>query len=220
MLIPVSQRNPISDQPLEPALDQLAPSPHRPLLELEPLDLQRLLRSEPPAFEQQPQGLLDLLQSAIGKTRQSPSARAAQLRPAASKSATKPGSGNGGDGIGAASDRDSPGTSIDDVVDIKLNGGPQAAKGLEIRPVRPHYSTVTRLTAAPRNAVVRVVFGKDGTVIKAEFVDGHTTGYADVDQPLLNAIYEWTATGEALDKLSNTNPRAGVSITFNIIMSR
>lgn len=118
---------------------------------------------------------------------------------------------------GERSDSESEATSLKDPIDIKL-GKPLAGKGLKITTVRPNWSITTRLTARPRNPVVAVRFARDGRVLKADFVKEQSTGYADVDEPLLNAIRRWRASGKELEKIPADDPRAGVSMTFRIIL--
>ncbi|MBK9189177.1 MAG: hypothetical protein IPM33_09515 [Phycisphaerales bacterium] len=140
---------------------------------------------------------------------------AAPTAPQATPAAAQPG-GNAGQ-IGLASDAESDASSIKEAIEYRL-GKPLAGKGLKIRTLRPNWSVTTRLTASPRNPVVRVVFGRDGRVLDAKFVAGQETGYPDVDAPILHAVYRWTASGEALTKLPAGDPRAGVTMTFRMIL--
>lgn len=117
---------------------------------------------------------------------------------------------------GEASDTESDASSTAGAIDYRP-GKPLAGKGLKIRTVRPNWTTTTRLTALPRNPMVRVVFARDGRVLEAEFV-GPGTGYADVDAPLLHAIRRWTASGKELERLPADQPRAGVTMTFRVIL--
>lgn len=123
-----------------------------------------------------------------------------------------------GDKPGEKDDREADASAIVDSIEV-VPGKPAAAKGLRIQTSRPQWSMTTKLTARPRNPTIRITFGPTGRVTSAEFVRGKATGYTEVDQPLLNAIYRWTARGEAIDKLNPTNPRSGVSITVNILLN-
>ncbi|NUQ66724.1 MAG: hypothetical protein HUU18_00380 [Phycisphaerales bacterium] len=140
---------------------------------------------------------------------------AAPTTPQASLATAQPGGDPGQ--IGLASDAESDASSIKEAIEYRL-GKPLAGKGLKIRTMRPNWSVTTRLTASPRNPVVRVVFGRDGRVLEAKFVAGQETGYPDVDAPILHAVYRWTASGEALTKLPAGDPRAGVTMTFRMIL--
>lgn len=97
-----------------------------------------------------------------------------------------------------------------------------AAEGLDIQTIQPRWSYTTLLTRNPRNPTVKITFGRDGAVRQAEFVsDGtrvYNSGYDDVDQPLLNAIYGWKARGKALAELSAEDPEAGVTVMITIIL--
>lgn len=117
---------------------------------------------------------------------------------------------------GEQSDRESDGASLEEPVQVRL-GRPAAAKGLEIITRRPEFSRVTRLTVYPAiNPRLRVTFNREGRVSAASFLD--PTGLAEVDSPVLHAVYRWTAKGEALTKLPKDDPKAGVTITVTILL--
>jgi hypothetical protein len=121
---------------------------------------------------------------------------------------------------GTESDKESIATSVKKAPTVRP-GQVMAGQGLEIKTRVPRWTTTTMLTHQPRNPTVRIVFGRDGAVRQAEFVrDGaiiYNTGSEDVDQPLLNAIYGWTAKGQAIRDLKPEDP--GVSILITIILS-
>ena len=120
---------------------------------------------------------------------------------------------------GFAADAEADAVAIREAIDVRMTPGRVlAAAGLRITTVRPQWSIVTRAMALPRNPVVRVVFGRGGNVLFAEFVNGQNTGDAAVDGPLLDAIYRWRAQGERLAALSPTDPRAGLTMSFRIIL--
>jgi hypothetical protein len=109
------------------------------------------------------------------------------------------------------SESESIAVSIQETLEVRP-GKPAAVEGLEITTVRPRWNVGTRLTANPRNPVVKIVFGRDGAVRDAAF-NGGGTGFSSVDEPLLDAIYSWTAKGEKLDALPD---REEASITINM----
>ena len=121
---------------------------------------------------------------------------------------------------GTPSDKESIATSIKKAPTVRP-GQVVAGQGLEIQTRAPRWTYSTMLTRRPRNPTIRITFGRDGTVKRAEFVhDGtkaHNTGYDDVDQPLLNAVYSWTAKGRALNELKPGDP--GISIIITVILS-
>ena len=114
------------------------------------------------------------------------------------------------------SEADSSPTSRIPAIDVKL-GRPAAGQGLEVITVRPRFSVTTTLTTDPQRSSIDVVFGRDGTVLKAAFVEGKTTGYKEVDGPLLDAVYRWRAKGKALlDLPPGRDPSKGLLVTFHI----
>ncbi len=97
-------------------------------------------------------------------------------------------------------------------------GHPAAGQGLDITTVTPRWSETTRLSALPRNPVVRIDFARDGHVVRAAFLPNLDSGYASVDGPLLDAIYRWRARGQALDDLPDGSD-AVVSMTVRILLN-
>ncbi len=129
-------------------------------------------------------------------------------------SGTRPGaSGRPGERTDQYADATS---TMRDVIDV-VPGRPAAAKGLKIKTTPPQWGVTTTLLRAARNPVVAITFGKSGKVIKAGFVKGQNAGSPDVDGPLLDAIHEWQAEGEAIKKLPAT-PDAGVTIFMRITL--
>ena len=106
-----------------------------------------------------------------------------------------------------------------------LLGQPLQASGdLNFKTVRPTWSLQVRNAYNPqRNPVIEIHFGPDGRVKLAEFVpqpDGtRGSGYAEVDQPLLNAVYRWTASGKAIDALDKDDEDARVSVVIRFLIS-
>jgi hypothetical protein len=123
---------------------------------------------------------------------------------------------------GLLSDAESVAAALREAIDVKP-GKVLAAKGLRIQTVRPEWAVTTRLMARPKNPVVKVTFGRSGRVIKADFVDGQGTGWTDVDGPLKDALYRWTAKGATLDEIPASpgpgDESRGVSLTFRVILS-
>jgi len=72
-------------------------------------------------------------------------------------------------------------------------------RGLRIKTIRPRFSAVTQVSAVPANPLVRVSFNREGQVISARFI--RSTGYADVDGPILASLYRWSAAGALLRTL-------------------
>ncbi|MCA9299716.1 MAG: energy transducer TonB, partial [Phycisphaerales bacterium] len=99
---------------------------------------------------------------------------------------------------GQVSDKESQATSTTPPLDYRP-GQPLAREGLEIATRRPKFSRLTKLTARARDPVVEFWFQKDGTVKKAALVV--KSGDERVDEDVLNAAYNWTASGAALADL-------------------
>lgn len=128
----------------------------------------------------------------------------------------EPGDGNAsvsGD-PGTQSDRDSDAFST--AVGEYRSGRVTAGQGLEIRPTRPKFGLLARTLAAPSPPRVEIVFGRDGAVKRATILrsSGYTT---DIDQPILNAIYEWTASGKALRDLPEV-PSAEIRLNMTVYL--
>lgn len=97
------------------------------------------------------------------------------------------------------SDRDADPVMITDApVDVRP-GQVLARPGLEIKTARPRFSVTTALTAIPRNPTVRITFAPDGSVIDASIKQ--STGYNDVDGPILTSLYRWRASGRQLAEI-------------------
>ncbi len=95
-------------------------------------------------------------------------------------------------------------------------GQPLTSKGLEIRTVRPRFTYYTQLTSTPRNPTIRVQFDREGKVVTAQIV--RSSGVADIDRPVLDAIYQWRATGKQLEQLPAGNPPETLTIEIRILL--
>lgn len=142
-------------------------------------------------------------------------AQAIAARAAARAAAAVPPAGEPREAID--SEKESDATSLERTAEWHP-GRPPAVEGLEITTVRPRWTVTTRLAAVPRNPVVVMEFRKNGTIARARFLPGQDTGYRDVDGPLLDALYRWTARGKALDELAADDPEAVVSLTMRIVL--
>ncbi|MCK4873516.1 MAG: hypothetical protein KAS72_12390 [Phycisphaerales bacterium] len=108
------------------------------------------------------------------------------------------------DADGAGSDRESDAASAteEEVLEIRL-GQPLAREGVEIRTKKPSISVVTRWTSVGARApVARLYFRRDGTVKRVEIVQ--STGYAQIDEDLIDSLYAWTAKGDLIDALGES----------------
>lgn len=121
--------------------------------------------------------------------------------------------GGGGGGVGILSDRESVSAAIKSAVDVDQWGRPLSAKGLKIRTVRPKLSKFTELTSrgAP---VIRILFNRRGVAVDVQVL--RSSGNGDVDRPVVDAAYQWTAEGEELKSLGE-NPPGTVAIDVRVI---
>jgi hypothetical protein len=123
---------------------------------------------------------------------------------------------------GLPADKESIATAVRKAPTVKP-GQVLAANGLDIQTKAPKWSFTTMQTRRPGNPTVQITFGRDGKVVRAGFVtDGHTvysTGYEDVDEPLLSAIYSWTARGKKLSEYTIQDPNGEVTILVTILLS-
>lgn len=87
-----------------------------------------------------------------------------------------------------------------------------AAQGLQINTIAPRFTPVAQYSSAPSNPDVLVVFNKQGQVIKAEIPK--TSGYKNIDGPLLASLYKWSAQGDLLKKVPET-----LTLQVHIILS-
>jgi hypothetical protein len=55
-------------------------------------------------------------------------------------------------------------------------------------------------------------------VIAGKFVEGRTSGYEDIDGPILDACMRWTATGKKLQELTAGDPRATLTVRITYLL--
>lgn len=126
---------------------------------------------------------------------------------------TQPGSRPGGGDPGEHGPKDSDAFSKK-VTGEYRNGRVVGAEGLDIRTVRPQFTLLARTFTSPRGVVVDVAFLRSGQVKEARVV--RSSGFsAEIDEPVLNAVYAWTARGKLLDELPD-HPDAHVMLTVAI----
>ena len=102
---------------------------------------------------------------------------------------------------GQKDDRESDPTSVNRN-QLGDPGHPLAARGLRIRTVRPVFSHYTSIMTNPRHPVVRIYFDSRGRAKRVELLEA--SGNPDIDRPVLDAVYRWTATGESLKELGGS----------------
>jgi outer membrane biosynthesis protein TonB len=117
--------------------------------------------------------------------------------------------------IGEHADKESDPTSIVDVPFDKLQPGkPIARPGLEVKPHRPEFPILTRLTALAGNPLVEIRFGRAGRPLDVELLT--SSGNAEIDKILRSSLYKWRAAGKALAELEGEQTiDVRVRIIFN-----
>lgn len=73
--------------------------------------------------------------------------------------------------------------------------------GVEVKTAIPHYNISTLYTASPRNPIANIIFDNTGQVLHAEL--SRSSGFMDVDGPILSSLYKWRASGEKIRKLKD-----------------
>jgi hypothetical protein len=124
--------------------------------------------------------------------------------------------GGGGDHPGTKSEKEADASSTTASIEIRP-GHPAAAQGLDITTKRPHFTRLTRVVSYPeRNPLFKVTFNARGVVTKVKLME--SSGVRDVDEPVINAIYQWTAKGKALQELASGDPASGLTISVRILL--
>ncbi|MBY0262377.1 MAG: energy transducer TonB, partial [Phycisphaerales bacterium] len=138
--------------------------------------------------------------------------------PAAQSAPSPPSASISGDGAAKPaeeSDKESEATSLEQTIELRP-GRPAASQGLEIFTRRPNFTGLTIVTANPKNPLVKVVFGSSGDVVDVEILE--SSGARDIDEPVVNAVFLWTAKGPALKRIRSDSPTAGLSVKIRILL--
>ena len=137
----------------------------------------------------------------------SPPANPSQQTPA-----TQAGTAPGKPADGEKSDRESDATSIVDVPQAKWrNGRPLAGKGLNVRTQRPVIDELTTISTGGTNPIVEIEFDKEG--VPKNCVILQSSGSQLIDQPIIDCLYRWRASGSQL-----TNLPEGKTLKYRIRM--
>ena len=144
-------------------------------------------------------------------------AQANQPRDGATGQAQPSPAGSVGDAqskVGELSDRESDPTSTIDVpATAWRTGRPLAAKGIVLRPVRPQFFTLTRISGILHNPIGEIVLGRDGVPQAARIV--RSSGNPGVDEAIRSALFKWRASGAPLERLK---PGQTVAIRLKLVM--
>lgn len=126
---------------------------------------------------------------------------------------------------GQVDDRESVASIIRRAQEVRATtlNQPLSGEGLEIKPIEPKFPASVRFTQLPRNPIVLIRFNAQGRVVKAQFLRDdekkkvYDTGSKGVDEPLINAIYKWRASGKQLEALDPNDPESTIEISMKII---
>ena len=167
------------------------------------LDALELAQEPPPRMTPSPEGAAVDLLAALERWMDAAS-KSSQPRQSPS-----PATGDPAD-RGAVSDKESdPTSTIEITLDRLTSGQPLAARGLNVKPRKPQFTTLIRLTAVPSNPLVEISFRSDGVPSKARITE--SSGDSRVDEAILNSLFRWRAEGERLNQLGD-----GQTITISI----
>ena len=123
--------------------------------------------------------------------------------------------GNTGERPGDKSPKEADASSTTPTIEIRP-GHPAAAQGLNISTKRPNFTRYVRVTAWPLNPLVKLTFNHLGVVTKVVVLE--SSGVPDVDGPVVNAAYQWSASGKELTELTSGNANAEITLNFRVIL--
>jgi outer membrane biosynthesis protein TonB len=117
---------------------------------------------------------------------------------------------------GVQSDQESDATSTVEVTMEQLTlGRPLAAQGLQIKPRKPVFTTLTMLTAIPANPKAQLHFRRDGKPARVRLLE--SSGDQRIDEAVLNSLYRWRAAGKKLRELERGET---IPVTIRIMLGR
>ncbi|MCC6322328.1 MAG: hypothetical protein IT438_12935 [Phycisphaerales bacterium] len=123
-----------------------------------------------------------------------------------------------GNAPGIKSDKESDPSSRIKPIEVRF-GQTVAGDGVEIvtrRPRQPLFTKLTRVTVAPDNPGVEATFDASGKVVDVKLVK--SSGYADVDEPVINMVYSWRARGPKLAALTAGDPTKKFKLRFLVLI--
>ncbi|MFN7021374.1 MAG: hypothetical protein ACK4WH_08625 [Phycisphaerales bacterium] len=138
-------------------------------------------------------------------------------RPSPIPSASPPGA-QPGTKPGIRSDKESDPSSKVRPIEVRF-GQTVAGDGVEIvtrRPREPLFTKLTRVIATPENPGVEATFDATGKVVDVKLVK--SSGYAEVDEPVVNMVYTWRARGPKLAAMAAGDPELKFRLNFLILV--
>ena len=117
---------------------------------------------------------------------------------------------------GVQSDQESDASSIVQVTMEQLSlGRPLAAQGLQIKPRKPVFTTLTLMTAIPANPTAELRFRRDGKPARVRLLE--SSGDSRIDEAVLNSLYRWRAAGKKLRELKGNET---IPVRIRIMLNR
>ncbi len=117
---------------------------------------------------------------------------------------------------GVQSDQESDASSIVEVTMEQLTlGRPLAAQGLQLKPRKPVFTTLTLLTAVPANPRAELRFRRDGKPVRVRLLE--SSGDPRIDEAVLSSLYRWRAAGKKLRELERNET---IPVQIRIILRR
>lgn len=118
---------------------------------------------------------------------------------------------------GILSDREAIAAAVHQAQAVRDWTKPLAGKGLRVTTVRPRMAVSTQMVASSAaDPVVRLWFGPDGKVKRVQTL--RSSGSRQVDQAVVDAVYQWRAEGEELAGTKPGTPEATVWLDFRIVL--
>lgn len=104
--------------------------------------------------------------------------------------------------VSPKTDSESPATTPDRDDKAVKPGKVLARQGLRIQTAVPRFDPVAIWSSIPSNPVVRLTFNNKGDAVNAVVVK--STGYPNIDAPILASLYKWKAQGKKLEQIEGT----------------
>lgn len=145
-----------------------------------------------------------------------PSANAAPPTPRVTATPSQPDNAPPGEQREAdQSDQESdPSSTVDVPIDEINVGKPVATRGLELKPRKPTFTNLVRMTALPGNPLCEIRFQRNGKPALARLLT--SSGDSRVDDAVLASLYRWRATGDDLETLADDET---INVRIRIILN-
>ncbi len=217
-----AQPKPEDTKPQDTKPDQPPPDQSKPE-EAKPDAAKPPEATTPPPPQQPPQQPAQPAQpspATAPPTQAAPGATQASASPTTGPSpdpSARPGAKPGPKADGDLSDRESDATSVTaaPTKDWK-SGKPLAAKGIKVNTKRPELNELQTISTNPANPLALVEFNKSGQAVSATILE--STGYDNVDQAIIDSLYEWTADVAKSPKVQALPPGQTFKFKIRLLM--